>query len=116
MADEETDTRQAREGARYALSLPVAFAWKDDKNAWQRGAGLTRDISTRGAFILVPEPPPSGATLEIEAYLPWGPDSLPACIFGKGRVVRAEPWRDAHARGFAVDAVRFVLRRGEHLI
>ena len=116
MASKGPDMLQARDGARYILRLPVTFAWKDDRKAWQRRAGLTRDIGTHGAFILAPEPPPSGTTLEIEAYLPWDPDSSPACIFGKGRVVRAEPRRDPGSRGFAVATLRFMLRRGEHLV
>ena len=114
MARDGTAIPQAREGDRYILSLPVTFAWKDERDAWQRRAGLTRDISARGAFIIAPDPPPFGTTLEMEAHLPWDPDLFPACIFGKARVVRAEPWRDLGARGFAVCALRFALRRGEH--
>jgi len=91
----------------------VTFAWKDSEDVWQHRLGLTRDLSAQDAFIFTAEPPPCGAELELQAFLPRKGAVLSVWISGKGQVVRAEVPRRGRRGGFAVAGQRFVVRRRE---
>ena len=89
------------------------FSWEDPRETRHEGIGLTRDLSTRGAYIFATSPPPSKANIELNAYLSSTSAALPLRVCGQGQVVRVESAPGNHRAGFAVSAEPFVLRRGD---
>jgi hypothetical protein len=104
---------QARKHHRYRLELATTFSWKNGEDIWQHNVGLTRDLSAHGAFIIAASPPPSGADLMLQAFLPPGSDALSIIMPAPGQVVRVDPPQEGRPAGFAVSGHRFVLRRRE---
>ena len=88
---------EKRQNNRYRLSATVIFTWKTDSHQVLRGEGHTRDCSTTGAFIISPDQPSIGSSLQLVFSLPRllaaGPGTQ---LKIRGRVVRTEP------EGFAV--------------
>ena len=103
-----------RKHNRYRLELPVIFSW-EGVHMRRRGTGLTRDVSTVGAFVFTESLPPLEADIKLKAILPRSPSAIqPVQIYSKGRVVRVTPAAGDEARGgFAVVGKSFVWRRGE---
>ena len=104
---------QARKHHRYRLELATVFSWKNGGDVWQHDVGLTRDLSIQGAFIFAASPPPSGADLKVQAFLPPGSPALSIIMSAQGQVVRVAPPQEGRPAGFAVSGHRFVLRRRE---
>jgi hypothetical protein len=102
---------QPRKYNRYRIQVPVIFSWKGAQGIRQQGAGLTHDLSVRGAFIFATSPPPLNANVKFKVYLRSA--ARPLRIYARGQVVRVEPAHERHRAGFAVAAEPFVLRRGE---
>jgi hypothetical protein len=101
-----------RRRARFNISAPVVFRWKDRGGSYERGDGVTRDIGIGGMFIVTRGPfPPENATIRCEASLPsLDPNRRTWRLRVSGRVQRAS----AHAGrselgGFAVRTMSFLL-------
>jgi hypothetical protein len=105
-------TAERRKYNRYRLELPVIFSWKDARGILQKGVGLTRVMSIRGAFIFAARPPWLSAEIKLKVYLPERGAARPQRIYGHGQVVRVEPAHGRHRAGFAVAVEPFVVRRG----
>jgi len=105
---------ERREHQRYRLRFPVIFSWRDEGQAQRENLGVTRDISTRGAFVVTTSPPLLNSYLKLKALIP--PSSrvaIPIQILGEGRVVRVETIKNQEpSGGFALAAKRLFLRRG----
>ena len=101
-----------RKHNRYRLEVPVIFSWLDERQARHKGVGLTRDLSTHGAFVLTATPPPLKANIELKVFCPRiGKAAPPMRLRGEGKVLRVEAVEHPHARaGFAVAAKAFALR------
>ena len=100
---------------RYRLEAPVVFSWRDARHAWHKSVGLTRVLSTHGAFILTADPPPLKANIDLMVFLPRIGAGVPMRFEGQGKVLRVEAVEHPHARaGFAVTAKAkaFALRKG----
>lgn len=95
---------ELRNEFRYALSLKALFLWSDENGALQTAEGITRDLSTKGAFVYSPISPPqySRVRMGLDLALPGGTDAR-LHISVKGRIVRIERYLDdpVHS-GFAV--------------
>jgi len=106
--------RERRKQNRYRLAVPVLFTWRKARQAEVESLGLTRELSTRSAFVLTAVPPPLGADVEFKAFFPPLAGSAAAMrIHGEGRVVRVEAFKRHKGRaGFAVVGKPFVFRRG----
>jgi hypothetical protein len=92
----------SRKYHRYQLEVPVIFSWKDANKVRREQAGLTRDISLGGAFVVATTAPPLDASVKLKGFLPPGGKALPARIFGQGQVVRIEALPGSLSAGFAV--------------
>jgi hypothetical protein len=96
----------------YRLEVPVIFSWLDARHARHKGVGLTRVVSTHGAFVLTATPPPVKAKIELKVFLPRVGAGVPMHFQGEGKVVRVEAVKHPDARaGFAVAAKTFALRK-----
>lgn len=99
---------QCRSALRYQVAAPVVFSWENPAGGRLQGEGLTRDISVRGAFILIltAECPPTGVTLSVKISLPR------LMMATKGRVVRIQhPVLGESRDGFAVACEDFALQK-----
>lgn len=83
---------------RYRVSIPTSFCWGAGSSFFE-GNGVSRDISTHGAFILTTETVPVGCEIWLKLAVPGIQEgSKGSEMQGNGRVVRTEE------EGFAVDA------------
>jgi hypothetical protein len=112
MQTAERITEEHRKHMRYRLEAPVLFSWCDARHAQHNGVGLTRVLSTHGAFVLTATPPPVNANIDLKVFLPRVGAGVPMRFEGQGRVVRVKAVNHPVARvGFAVAAKAFVLRK-----
>ena len=101
-----------RKHNRYRLEAPVIFSWRDGRQALHKSVGLTRVLSTHGAYVLSAEPPPVKANVDLKVFLPRVGNGVPMRFEGQGKVLRVEAVEHPHARaGFAVAAKGFALRK-----
>jgi hypothetical protein len=106
--------KENRKHNRYRLEVPVIFWWWDARHARHEGVGLTRVVSSHGAFVLTATPPPLKAKIGLKVFFPRvGGAGVPVRFHGEGKVVRVEGLKHPVARaGFAVAGRPFVVRRG----
>jgi hypothetical protein len=95
---------ERREQIRFGVHAAVDFEWLDEEGIWQRGRGLTRDISPKGLFIYSDSQPPPRADLQVEVFfasVTGGRTNLQ--LRARALVLRGEPGkRRGERRGFAV--------------
>ena len=83
---------------RYRISIPTTFCFGVGSSRFE-GNGVSRDVSTHGAFILTTETVPVGSDISLKLVVPGMREGLKGSeMKGNGRVVRAEN------EGFAVAA------------
>jgi PilZ domain len=92
-------TYEKRAAPRYRLSLPVLVRWSEGET--HLCGGFTRDVSTRGAFVLCSEKLPLDTTVEIEILLPTSGKLPGMTVRTTGRVVRT--YVENEGAGFAVE-------------
>lgn len=107
----ETHTCQQvelRRAIRYRLQAPVVFWWEGPGFARFQGEGATRDISTKGAFILTSTCPPVEVIVSIKIFLPpISSGGQHMTLTTEGRVVRVE--HGGAGDGFAVSSGDFAI-------
>lgn len=93
-----------RKGIRYRLEASALFSWESPQHERLQGAGITRDISVFGGFILTRSCPPVETPVEFEIVLPSLSGLMPAIrIKGEARVLRIERCSGGRVEnGFAV--------------
>ena len=104
--------RELRAVQRYNVSLPVSVTRRTPGATTAPLSGFTRDISTRGMFVMADAVPTPGELLEFEIDMALDHETPLVIVQGEGRVVRAERGPDQPA-GFAVHNVWFRLRAPE---
>lgn len=105
----ESVIRELRAVPRYSVSLPVCINFRAPDAHPSPLNALTRDISTRGMFVLADARPAHGEVLEFEVDLALDEVTPLVVVQGEGRVVRTE--RAAHEpSGFAVHNLWFRVR------
>jgi PilZ domain len=104
--------RELRAVQRYSVSLPVCVTWRAPGAPHSSLNALTRDISTRGMFVVTDAEPPEGDLLEFEINLALDEATPLVVVRGEGRVVRTERLSEQPA-GFAVHNVWFRLGEPE---
>ena len=99
-----------REHTRYGVEALVDFEWIDG-GVLRRGNGVTRDVNTKGMFILSDTKPPAKADLELEFSFRDVSDirtSLQMSV--KALVIRVEPETlPKSLQGFAILNKRYEL-------
>jgi hypothetical protein len=108
-----------RRRARFNISAPVVFRWKDRGGSYEKGDGVTRDIGIGGMFIVTNGPfPPENTSIRCEASLPAAGASLPGWqLRVSGRVQRATMFgQNTEAVGFAVRTRRLFLTHETHAV
>ena len=102
-----------RLAVRYELRARVEFCWVDDKGISRHGVGHTRDVSTRGTYILGAAPP-KGTSVAMNMEIQFSPTiSSILRVETEGRVVRVDrPGNDGLCAGFSVQNDRVASFRG----
>lgn len=105
-----------RRRARFNITAPVVFRWRDKGGSYEKGDGVTRDIGIGGMFIVTRGPsPPENATIRCEASFPSINPSRPMWRLRiSGRVQRAtSQMENNEVAGFAVRTSSFLLSHDE---
>ena len=107
--------RELRAVQRFAVNLPVVLTWRAPGRPNRPTQGLTRDISTRGMFVLADSGPTPGELFEFEIDLALDDSTPLVLVQGEGRVVRVEdqPPPAEQPSGFAVHNLWFKLLEPE---
>ncbi len=103
-----------RRRARFKITAPVVFRWRDSCGSYGKGDGVTRDIGIGGMFIVTNGPfPPENVNIRCEALLPSSdPNHTKWKLRVAGRVQRASIQSDNNLiAGFAVRSRTFLLSR-----
>jgi hypothetical protein len=87
--------------SRYPLGLGVRFRWMPEEGGESSGAGVVRDISAIGLFVLSADCPPRGALVTCGVTVPDSSDVGDLQIKASGRVVRVVVGGEKQG-GFAV--------------
>ena len=105
---------ELRSVIRYSLAASATFSWAGLGAQRLQGEGVTRDVSTEGAFVLTPSCPPTGAVVRIQILLPsFRVADRSLKLVAEGRVVRVEHLTHGeHANGFAIVSDGFVIPKG----
>jgi len=106
---------EQRRVSRYAIVATAIFAWQEEGGIQQRAEGITRDMSSSGAFIYAVVGPTAQVPVRMKFELPpLEEGKAPLQVSVKARVVRVErdPADPVHS-GFAVSYEGAVLRGGE---
>jgi hypothetical protein len=105
------EPREFRAVERFAVRLPVFLNWRGAEEQECRAEGFTRDISTRGMFVVTNNVPPEGRVLQFEIDLAFDEGAPLTQVEGQGRVVRVErASSNSVAIGLAVSNIWFKLR------
>jgi hypothetical protein len=93
----------------------VVFSWTDEKGVQQKAEGITRDISTKGAFIYAAVSPPEKTLIRMGVDLaPLRQGTVRLHINVKGHIVRIEESKNDRVHsGFAVLSESTVMRERE---
>lgn len=73
------------------MNAPVQFTWVGHDGEPKTGRGVTRDVTTFGAYIVADALPSVGALMQLEIALPkvaQSPSGM--CLHGEGVVLRTE--------------------------
>jgi PilZ domain len=106
------DRRQRR---RFDVSAPVTYIWANSDATEHSAAGVTRDVSESGVFIIGDSLPPVGATVQFEVSFSFRDDSQIE-MRAHGKVLRVEATgSDRMPRGFAAATDQPVLARPSEL-
>jgi len=96
---------------RYLLSARAVFSWEGPEKKRFESEGVTRDMSSTGAFILTRSCPPAHTLVQVELFLPPIHGTVATVrMRADARVLRVEygpPGRQQS--GFAVDSAGFRL-------
>jgi hypothetical protein len=91
---------ERRGQVRYALRAPVDFLWEEGDGVEHQGAGLTRDVSQRGVFVVSDTYVPVAAVVRLELDF-HELVKRKSHMIAQGLVLRVEPSSDGMG-GFAV--------------
>jgi len=103
-----------RLAVRYELRARVEFCWIDDQGVSRHGVGRTRDVSTRGAYVLGSAWPPKGTPVAMNIEIPFSPATARVLrVQTEGRVVRVDrPGSDGSDACFSVQNDRVTSFQG----
>ncbi len=89
------------------------FTWKNGERIAHRGRGVTRDVSSRGMFLLaLGSHPPPGCLVWVEAFVPLESGATLE-LKAKAHVIRVEPANEGElGGGFAVAGKSTMIHRG----
>jgi hypothetical protein len=109
---QDSVVRELRAVQRYKVNLPVCLTRRAPGASRPPLNALTRDISTRGMFVVAETELAEGELLEFEIDMALDEATPLMVVQGEGRVVRTER-NSQRATGFAVHNVWFRLREPE---
>jgi hypothetical protein len=98
----ERHTTAGNQDKRSAPRYPVALLI-----VWEKGTGMTCNVSTTGAFFTTEGLLSAGALLafSLQGEHPW--EGLPLYLYGRGSIVRIEPYEGQWGIGLHFTSFRF---------
>lgn len=94
---------ELRTRLRHRLSSEALFTWESASGTYLHGEGITRDISSSGAYIFSLTCPPVGATIQLDVLLfPLEAGARTLRLKTNATVIRVEHGSTAGKEGFAV--------------
>ena len=102
---------ESRKYRRFRLEVPVIFFWKDAQDLRREAVGITRDLSTGGAFVFATTHPPLEAHIKLRELLPAGGQAPPLRMFGGGKLVRVKTAPESPPAGFALAGGQIIFRK-----
>jgi hypothetical protein len=100
-----------RERRRFDVTAAVTYTWTDSDAIQHRAAGITRDVSESGVFVIADTVPPVGVAVHFEVLLLFR-DQSQIEMRANGKVLRIDAVRkDGTQSGFAVATNHAVLAR-----
>jgi hypothetical protein len=102
---------------RYRMSARAVFSWEGPEQKRFRGEGVTRDVSSSGAFIVTTSCPPARAVVQVELFLPPLHGTVAtARVSAEALLLRVEQAPEGGEQsGFAVDSSGFIFSSGVKL-
>lgn len=86
-----TSSADARRTLRYEIFAQANYKWLNKIGTFKESRGVTRDMSTRGAFIIASECPPIATNIELTINVSDpGRDCYAFCLHANGVVQRVE--------------------------
>ena len=79
---------ERRDCERYIFDLPVHAMWKDTAGEVKKETGITRDISSSGAFMICKNLMDKGCEIDLQIDLPAFAENARSRVSVHGRVVR----------------------------
>ena len=103
--------QQKRENERYGLELPAKVTWRDTSGNIRETAGIIRDLSSSGAYIVCDSPIGKGCEIyvEIERSVKIA-KTISSRVSARGKVVRdvmMSPPDTGHGYGVIFDHFSF---------
>ena len=89
---------------RFVIVALANFSWRTRNGMLHQAEGMTRDISSRGVFVVTQQSPAAGAVVDVDIAVGLGTSTR---LRGTGIVVRTDS-PNGQAAGFAA-AVKFAL-------
>ena len=89
---------ERRQALRFPMTLPVEF---------ERGSGITRNISTSGVFFETDKVFSAGDPIRLTLVLEPTFPGIPTCLHCQGQIVRAEQHEEKVGVGVAFTSYRF---------
>lgn len=99
-----------RKFARYGMEIQTMFSWWDQHGGFHQQEGVTRDLSSGGAFLVASACPAVGARVRFHLLLPpLGGSRGPMQMRVNGRVLRVEAVPGDGHKGFATCCEKITL-------
>lgn len=101
---------ETRRTIRYEIAAKTNFWWTDQHGAARQSEGITRDLSTRGAFVVAAVCPSAGSHIEVRINISnSAANRSGADLHAKGIVLRVErAMGDRRENGFSVQIQRIL--------
>jgi len=101
---------ERRKDVRYRLAVPAIFSWEHPSGIANRREGITRDISSSGAFVMSTVCPPAESRVEVEIIVSALPGEPRAWLKASMKVLRVEQGAEGDC-GFSLAGEAFIVRR-----
>ena len=94
---------ELRKRVRHRLAADAVFTWRSANGGWLHGEGVTRDVSSGGAFLFRLTCPPVGVKIQLDVLLfPLEGGMRSLRLKTEATVIRVEHASDVGNEGFAV--------------
>ena len=110
---------EKRDCERYVFDLPIQAAWKDAAGEVKKETGITKDISSSGAFMICKNPIDKECEIDLQIDLPALAENANSRVSARGKVVRnvslTNPDTGYHGYGIMFDNYKIIRLKSREL-